>query len=303
MREIPFSIGKWHVDPGLNRMVLNGQVVRLEPRLMKLLVLLAENQGAVISKDNLLDKTWEGINVSEESLTQAISQIRKILALDSSTEVFIQTVSKKGYLLVPEVHPLQTNPIKKVTLGLAAAGLLVVLFFAGLHERFLGGTPPFREAVSVLPITSQKGRERDPDVSSDGSMVVYSSVGADGLSQIYLHARSAGAPDRRLTDAGNNFSPVFFPDDKKIAFLRKDETGCRIIFYDLLGQGERVAGSCLSNQYPDLAMNDSGSALAFSSRGGDNSPNAIFYLSSRDQIDIPDNLSPGRNLGRLRPGV
>lgn len=93
---------------------------QLEPRLMKLLCQLTENAGKVVSRDHLIEKLWPRVVVNENSLTRAISDLRKALSIpgeitaDGCMElksVDIKTVPKRGYcLLVPAIAPL-TAPL------------------------------------------------------------------------------------------------------------------------------------------------------------------------------------------------
>ena len=86
---------------------------RLEPRLMKLLCVLAHRQGEVLTREQLDDLLWPDSIVNENSLTRAISELRRKLSPSSaSASVFIETIPKKGYrLAVPiELSPELASP-------------------------------------------------------------------------------------------------------------------------------------------------------------------------------------------------
>lgn len=70
---------------------------------MDVLCALMEEPGAVLSRDDLLDKVWRRSHGGEERLTRAISQLRKALADDSRSPRYIETVPKRGYRLVGSV--------------------------------------------------------------------------------------------------------------------------------------------------------------------------------------------------------
>ena len=72
-----FYIDQWHIQPMLNRVTGPTGTSQLEPRLMRVLVCLAEHQGAVVEREALLDRVWSDVEVTEGSLTHAISVLRK----------------------------------------------------------------------------------------------------------------------------------------------------------------------------------------------------------------------------------
>jgi TolB-like protein/DNA-binding winged helix-turn-helix (wHTH) protein/Tfp pilus assembly protein PilF len=98
-----FRLGEWLVDPALDEVSRNGEVIRLEPRTMELLVRLAQSPGQVISSQQLLDTVWSGVIVGPASVYQAISQLRKVLGDTDSLPTYIATIPRKGYRLVAPV--------------------------------------------------------------------------------------------------------------------------------------------------------------------------------------------------------
>ncbi|MBP7555034.1 MAG: winged helix-turn-helix domain-containing protein [Chitinophagaceae bacterium] len=76
---------------------------RLEPRLMKLLFLLATHAGQLVSREQIIRDIWNDYGGGEDGLTQAISFLRKML--DDVAKDRIRTIPKKGYLLNASVTP------------------------------------------------------------------------------------------------------------------------------------------------------------------------------------------------------
>ena len=75
-----------------------GARVELRNRSFGVLQHLVQNAGRVVSKDELLTANWPGLTVSEDSLTQCISDIRR--ALGKSGREFVRTVARRGYMVV-----------------------------------------------------------------------------------------------------------------------------------------------------------------------------------------------------------
>jgi len=104
-----FTLGPWQVSVSLDEVVgqgpVAGQLHKLEPRAMRLLVVLAQAGGEVVLADDLLDAVWPGLVVTPSSLYDAVAQLRKALGPDH-----IATVPRKGYRLVTPVTPVTPVP-------------------------------------------------------------------------------------------------------------------------------------------------------------------------------------------------
>src|SRR5215470_10761343 len=75
-----------------------GTRIELRNRSFGVLRHLATNAGRVVTKDELLTANWPGVTVTEDSLTQCISEIRK--ALGEAGRDVIRTVPRRGYMVV-----------------------------------------------------------------------------------------------------------------------------------------------------------------------------------------------------------
>jgi transcriptional activator of cad operon len=98
-------IGDWCVNPASGEISRNGETTRLDARSIRLLVMLAERAGEVVSIDDLLDQVWSGVTVSQDSVYQAVTSLRRALGDDPRQPVYIATVPRLGYRLVARVSP------------------------------------------------------------------------------------------------------------------------------------------------------------------------------------------------------
>src|SRR5215471_9189952 len=79
-----FQIADRRVLPALNRVLLpDGSTVSLEPKVMRTLVALSETPGEVVTKETLFRDVWEGAFVTEDVLTRAIGELRRIFSDDA----------------------------------------------------------------------------------------------------------------------------------------------------------------------------------------------------------------------------
>jgi TolB-like protein len=82
-----------------------GARVDLRHRSFDVLRHLVTNAGRVVSKDELLTTNWPALTVTEDSLTQCISDIRRLLG--ESGRDLIRTVARRGYMIVLPEHTIQ----------------------------------------------------------------------------------------------------------------------------------------------------------------------------------------------------
>ena len=103
-RNCRFRLGEWLVRQGEGVLCSDRKSVRLEPRVMAVLVYLAAQEGRVVSKDELLETVWGGAFVEAGVLSQAVHSLRKALGDDARQPRYVQTIPKRGYrLLAPAV--------------------------------------------------------------------------------------------------------------------------------------------------------------------------------------------------------
>jgi len=105
----PFLIGDWLVDPELGCVQKDGEPVKLEPKVMDLLLYLAQRPGKVLTREELEQAIWVGTVVGYDALTSAVIKIRKAFGDNSRNPWLIETLSKKGYRFIAPVSDVQTD--------------------------------------------------------------------------------------------------------------------------------------------------------------------------------------------------
>jgi DNA-binding winged helix-turn-helix (wHTH) protein/tetratricopeptide (TPR) repeat protein len=86
-------------------LVRGEEQVRLEPRVMDVLVHLAERANEVVSKEELIEHVWKGRYVTDDVLSVAIYSLRKSLGDDARRPRYVETVSRRGYRLIAPMQP------------------------------------------------------------------------------------------------------------------------------------------------------------------------------------------------------
>mgnify|MGYP005811154499 CR=1 FL=1 len=91
-------VGPFILDPQHCRVWANGNVVHLNPRLVKLFIVLAQRQGDVIEREKLFRLVWDTAYTADmRSLDVHISWLRRKLGDDSRHPTYIRTVRGVGY--------------------------------------------------------------------------------------------------------------------------------------------------------------------------------------------------------------
>lgn len=103
-----YEFGPFRLDARGPVLFRHGEIVSLAPKAASTLLLLVENAGKVIEKQELLEKVWRDAFVEEGSLTRTISLLRK--ALSEGEQEYIATVSKRGYRFAAHVDKTAEQP-------------------------------------------------------------------------------------------------------------------------------------------------------------------------------------------------
>src|ERR1043166_5481678 len=77
----------------------------LEPKIFDLLIFLIENRGRVLEKQELFKEVWKQAFVTDNALTRAIKEIRRVLGDNASAPRYIETLPKRGYRFIATVKP------------------------------------------------------------------------------------------------------------------------------------------------------------------------------------------------------
>ncbi len=102
-----FRLGEWLVDPASCRLTRASREVALEPKVMELLVFLAECPGRVAIKSDILAMVWSDRFVVESVLTRAVSLLRGALGDNAREPTYIETIPRRGYRLIAPVEWLE----------------------------------------------------------------------------------------------------------------------------------------------------------------------------------------------------
>ncbi|MDJ0652647.1 MAG: winged helix-turn-helix domain-containing protein [Xanthomonadales bacterium] len=168
-----FRLGDWTVRPQRCCLERGDQQVRVKPKSMTVLVVLAGARGEVVSRQDLFETVWHGGIVSEDTLAQCVVELRRALG-DSAREArFIETIPRVGFRLVTPVTPLARAAERRIGVSWPGLALVLAVLLGTAVLAYRGQAPapgPLDGSVAVLPFA---------DLSPDGDQDYL----ADGLSE------------------------------------------------------------------------------------------------------------------------
>lgn len=95
-----FDLAEWRVTPSAC-LLRRGPIDRpVPPRLMRLLLVLASRPRHIVSKQEIVERVWDNEDVSDDSLSSCVYQLRKALGDESRRPRYIETITKRGYRLL-----------------------------------------------------------------------------------------------------------------------------------------------------------------------------------------------------------
>ena len=184
-----FRLGPWLVEPSLNSISRSDLSIHLTPKVMAVLVCLAEHAGDTVNKEVLFETVWPDTFVGDDVLKGYISDLRRVLKDDAREPKIIQTIPKSGYRLVAQVEWIKstessTHGLEKdhasarthrelrmaaLAVIFAAVPFVVVLSNVGRVRSWLisSATAPQIHSLAVLPMRSLSS-DPNQEYFSDG---------------------------------------------------------------------------------------------------------------------------------------
>jgi DNA-binding winged helix-turn-helix (wHTH) protein len=98
-----FGFGSFELDPETRRLARAGEAITLGDRHLSVLLHLVTNAGHVISKDDLIAAGWGDVAVTDNSLEQVISSLRRVLGDRIDDQPLVETVPRRGYRFAARV--------------------------------------------------------------------------------------------------------------------------------------------------------------------------------------------------------
>lgn len=274
----PFRLAGWHVEPRVHRINKGETTHQLEPKIMQVLIGLAQEAGSPVTREHLLATVWAETVVTDDVLTRSVSTLRKVFGDNPRQPQVIETIPKVGYRLLVSPEPLSPEPQQRPPapkrasvrgwrwegIGMLAA---IVVMLGGGWLWVQQTQPVTQQPLQTRPLTTFPGLEYGGALSPSGTQVAFSRRTPDGGSvDIYVSPTASMQPLRLTDHAGSELNPVWSPDEQHVAFIERGPDTCTVYKVSALGGPAEIITTCHLQAYPNLSWSPDGQTLAMSDR-------------------------------------
>jgi len=281
------SFDEFEVDALKRTLLKKGQPVSLNPKTFDLLLTMVEHRGAVLSKNDLLDKVWANQFVEENNLTVHVAALRKILGEKKNEHRFIVTVPGRGYKFIAEL----SDPENEIVIENHRFSRIVVdeeITENGKLFTWLNDHTP--QAIEGVEISEEKQTwiewlKLNPIMTTlfSGFLLLAVIFGSyvwqeqrqSNLSPVVPFAQMQ---IRQLTTNGKVSIAALSPDGKLFAYVTND-LGLRTLWLGQIeGGNDIVLRPAAEVGYSELAFSPDSSQLYFSLRDDKNPKIALYKI-------------------------
>ena len=201
-----YRFGPFQVNSVSGELWKNGNRVKLQEQPFRLLVILLENAGEVVTRDDLRHRIWRDDTFVDfdSSLRVAVGKLREALGDDAENPRYVETIPKRGYrFLAPETYPELAHGIGELGASPSSAETAAPDEPQRRTPRGpLELVPPLDACIGLVAHRRRRHRDSVPHLPAAAS------AGAGGVDcrSVYGSARSQAT------------SPAFSPDGSRIAF-------------------------------------------------------------------------------------
>jgi TolB-like protein/Tfp pilus assembly protein PilF len=146
-----YRFGPFELDMARFELRADGEPCSVEPQVFSLIALLVENRERLVSRDEIIEKVWDGRIVSEAAISSRIKSARQVLGDDGKAQRYIRTVHRQGLRFVAEVQAsrgeVQPRIEPQVALDVEASRPSIAV----LPFRLIGDAGPYAAIADALP--------------------------------------------------------------------------------------------------------------------------------------------------------
>lgn len=244
--------GDYELDPHAGKLFRDGLPVKIQPQPYRVLTILLEQPGEIVSREQLRERVWGDATFVEfdQGLNYCIRQARLALRDDASQPTYIETLPKQGYRLIapvvkeppiptapaPEPAPV-SSPLNRKWFVVAAATILV-LALGSVYPLFHGRP----SQVQYTQLTDFTDSAASPSVSPDGRMVAFirGNLGFLSADQIWAKILPSGEARQLTTDPRLKYGPTFSPDGSQVFYTALDGQHFVTVTVPVLGGDSRL---------------------------------------------------------------
>jgi len=145
-----YRFGNFELDTAKAELRANGVIRPVEPQVFGLIALLVENRDRLVSRDEILEKVWDGRIVSDAAIASRVKSARQALDDDGQAQRCIKTIHRQGFRFVADVNVARTvqpvdQPVAQSAEQASRPSIAVLPF------RLMGEAGPYAAIADALP--------------------------------------------------------------------------------------------------------------------------------------------------------
>lgn len=237
-----FEFGEFTLDAREKVLSRGGKPLSVTPKAINLLLILLENHGHLVERNDLMRAVWADSFVEEANITFTVGLLRKAFEDDAQNPRFIETVPRRGYRFIHQVEKIaaeaenkpppvgQTIEKHKPTTAFIFAALLFITIIALGGWLIRKNQTASKIAILNTPFASEKlstnGKVFQAAISPDGKNVIYASGMRGDRQSVWIRQLDTGANIEIIPPSDNNYVGfAVSPDANFLYFSRIPKNG------------------------------------------------------------------------------
>ncbi|KID56630.1 hypothetical protein JF50_11925 [Pseudoalteromonas luteoviolacea] len=223
-----FYIKEHLIDLSRSEVTFAQQTTKVEPKVLQVLRLLAQNAQEVVSHQQIMEEVWQGSEVVPNALQRCIARLRKVLGDDAKSPRIIATHPKIGYRLMVDVQWLPQTTRQGVTIAsppnlktLGFIGITLILVLTTVLGIWQSMKTPKRSIHSLKQITYTDAFESEATYSPDGLHMLFNRNVHACQSHIWAKNLKTGVESQLTKHPGFYRDTRFTPDGRSIIFTKQ----------------------------------------------------------------------------------
>jgi DNA-binding winged helix-turn-helix (wHTH) protein len=221
----------FEVDLRAGELLKEGQKIKLQEQPFRVLSLLLQRPGEVVTRDELREQLWPADTFVDfdHGLNSAVARLREALRDSAEKPRFIETVAKRGYRFIAPIQSTGENQpepasvvaprsrLPSVRLWIGSTVCLAVVCSASIWALYRPRPDAQLAKIEVVPLIGLRGYQATPAFSPDGTLVAFRQSDGGNNTGIYA-AVVGGEKSIQLTNEPGDCCPTWSPDARQIAF-------------------------------------------------------------------------------------
>ncbi|KZN57920.1 winged helix-turn-helix domain-containing protein [Pseudoalteromonas luteoviolacea] len=234
-----FIIDGYLINMSLSEVTGEAGSIKVEPKVLQVLLLLAQNAQQVVSHQQIMDQVWQGSEVVPNALQRCIARLRKVLGDNAKAPRLIATHPKIGYRLMVDVQWQQAQteqsavtrvPQKFKGIWKWPALVVLLISFGLFFAVFI--TPLEPKIKSIKTITHTDSFESDVSYSPNGQYIVFNRQTQSCYSHIWAKNLKTGTESRLSKQAGFYRDTRFTFDGRSVIFTQQQNCDQKAIEFE-----------------------------------------------------------------------